>query len=354
MPNTNAPSEDTARAEVGAVCARERGRSRGRPFHLPTTLILALTLLLSSCNHLFYYPDQVEHLTPARADPPLSFHSYAVAVEPGVQLALWHIPAVPGVPRRGVVVQFHGNAENMSSHFLFVAWLAREGFDVVTFDYRGYGASTGDPDREGLVRDGLAVLDWVARAPELAGPKIAVLGQSLGGAVAVPVVVRAPLGRVAALVVESTFDSYRYVAQVKLAGSLVTWPLQVPLSHLVTDELSPIDSARRLTVPFLVIHARGDRVVPIVHGRRLFRAAPRGHKEFWEIASDAHLAAFGDPASPYRARLVAFLEDAFRTPHAADDDERARSKRKRDKAAAAASTARARDASDLAAAPHAW
>jgi pimeloyl-ACP methyl ester carboxylesterase len=124
---------------------------------------------------------------------------------------------------------------------------------------------------------------------------------------------------------------------------LITWPLQVPLSHLVTDEFSPIASARRLTVPFLVIHARGDRVVPIEHGRRLFRAAPPGRKAFWEIASDAHLAAFGDEASPYRPRLVAFLDDALHARSAADATSHA-----------SCTTPDERDAGSLAAVPHAW
>src|SRR4051812_3044598 len=92
------------------------------------TRALAL-LALTGCSHLFYFPDAAVRVTPDRLGDPYTEH---VVEEPdGTHLALWHLKA-QGRPRNAVVVHFHGNPENMTTHVLFVHWLAEQGFDVVT------------------------------------------------------------------------------------------------------------------------------------------------------------------------------------------------------------------------------
>ena len=270
----------------------------------PTTLA---AIVLSGCSHLFYYPDAHVRVTPDRLGDPYTTH---VVTEPdGTRLAVWHL-AAQGKPRNAVVVHFHGNAENMTTHVLFVHWLAEQGFDVVTFDYRGYGASSGKPDREGLVADGEAVLAWVARQPSLAGKDLMLFGQSLGGAVAIPVAALAPqtsTAQLRAVVVDSTFDSYRHIARGKLDDLWLTWPLQAPLSFLVTDDLSPVDYVGRLKTPLLVVHGTDDLVVPALYGRALYDAARMRDKEFWAVPLPGHTSAFLEDDSPWRPRLVRYL-----------------------------------------------
>ena len=47
------------------------------------------------------------------------------------------------------IIQAHGNAQNMSTHFYSMIWFLKQGYRVVTFDYRGFGNSTGKPTRSG-------------------------------------------------------------------------------------------------------------------------------------------------------------------------------------------------------------
>ncbi len=56
-------------------------------------------------------------------------------------------------------------------------------YDVFTFDYRGFGDSTGQPTEEGLIRDARYVYDWLHNASN-GQRKIYIWGQSLGSAVA--------------------------------------------------------------------------------------------------------------------------------------------------------------------------
>jgi len=264
--------------------------------------IAGALVLFSGCNHLFYHPDAVVYSTPQRYG---HLFDDITLTEGGPALHLWRIRA-HGRPR-GIVVHFHGNAQNMSAHMRFVEWLAEGGYDVVTFDYRGYGSSRGKPDREGTVEDGARVLRWVAGLTDPSKADLFVVGQSLGGAIAVAAIARARVDRIRAVVIESAFASYRGMARSKLAQFFLTWPLQWPLSWLVSDELSPVDEVGQLSMPILFIHGDSDPVVPCFQGRALYEAATAPGKEFWELEGAGHTPAFLDPRLPGRGDLLRWL-----------------------------------------------
>jgi alpha-beta hydrolase superfamily lysophospholipase len=266
-----------------------------------------LVVLSGACNHVFYQPDHVARATPK--DVGIPYVEHWIESTDGVRLHAWHMAPPEDADKhcRAVVVHFHGNAENMTSHFMFSAWLADAGFDVVTFDYRGYGRSLGTPSREGLFADGNAVLDWVTKEPKLRGLPIVVFGQSLGGAVAVPVAQAQPPGRVTALALDSTFDSYRAVARGKLDRVWFLWAVQVPLSWLVSADLEPAEAIARYDGPLLVAHAVGDPVVDFENGEALFKAATTKDKTFWELETDDHTGVFASEESPYRERFVDWI-----------------------------------------------
>ena len=210
---------------------------------------------------------------------------------------------------KGVIVQFHGNGENMTSHYHFVYWLALEGYDVFVLDYRGYGASGGKKSLSGAVEDGVAALRVARGRAGGARERLVVLGQSLGGAVALASLDRDGGEGVRGVVLDSTFASYRGVAQDKLATWWLTWPLQWPLSRLlISDRWAPRRLiARRRPVPLLVLHSLGDPIVPYAQGRALFDAAP-GPKEFWKLDSSGHTEAFFSLGARYRRPLLEWLE----------------------------------------------
>ena len=258
--------------------------------------------LLAGCNGLFYYPMTGTLTTPEALD--LAYEDFFVPSDPGVRLHFWRIAAAG--KRRGTVLQLHGNAENMTSHFLFVVWLAQKGYDVVAFDYRGYGESTGTATRRGLVDDARVAL----RVAAAKGGPIYVVAQSLGGAIAVPAIVEEHPTALKAVVLDSTFASYRSMARDKLAEHWFSWPLQWPLSFLVTDDWSPLDAASRFTWPVAVVHAPRDPVVPYAQGVALYAALGTKNKEFWNVDAAQHTYAFSDAADAMvlRERLVHFFE----------------------------------------------
>jgi DNA-binding NarL/FixJ family response regulator len=81
--------------------------------------------------------------------------------------------------------------------------------------------------------------------------------------------------------------------------------------------------ARRLkrapcTQPALVVHARGDRVIPYEEGRRLASLLPNAR--FVTLETDNHILQEGEPAwAVFLSELRAFLGDGERTPTVAAD-----------------------------------
>ncbi len=267
--------------------------------------ILLLMAGLSGCTNVFLQPDRVLRYLPGRTEG--RWEDVRFKSADGTDLiGLWF--SARKTPSKGVIVHFHGNAENMTSHYLFVYWLAGEGYEVFTFDYRGYGGSAGKKSLVGSIEDGVAALRVARGRAGGSRERLIVVGQSLGGALALASLERDGGEGVRGVILDSTFASYRQVARLKLGAFWPTWPLKWPLSLLISDRWAPRRLiARRKPAPLLMLHAVGDPVVPYAQGRKLFDLAP-GPKEFWKLDSKGHTEAFYALASQYRPPLLAWLD----------------------------------------------
>lgn len=265
--------------------------------------------LLAGCNSLFFQPSAEIYETPSQRG--FAFEEKTFSAADGEKIALWKIK--PEKKPRGVIIQFHGNAENMSTHYLFVAWLSKQGFWVLTHDYRGFGSSSGLPQKEKIISDSKLFFDWVFNDPDLkALPKI-IIAQSLGGALAVPAISSYSHQNFSGLVLDSVFDSYREIAREKLRNLVLTWPLQWPLGYLVNDSYSPIDYIDKLKIPVLLVHAEDDPVVPIDCSERLFARASQ-EKEFWRLSSGGHTAIFSSRFTQKRLAVLKRFEEWIQVP----------------------------------------
>ncbi len=270
---------------------------------LLNTATVACSLLLSGCSGLFFYPDRVVYLTPDRLN--LSYQDVYLETGDGETLHGWWLPAATNASL-GTVYFLHGNAQNISSHILNVAWLPEAGYNVFLIDYRGYGQSTGEPDLEGALHDAEAGLRWLTQHHH-ASPLI-LLGQSLGGAIGIALASewstqgeQPPLD---AVILDASFAGFRAIAREKLGEFWLTWPLQVPLSWTIPADYEGIDHIAAIApTPVMIIHSRRDGIIPFHHGPQLYDAAGEP-KQF--LATDTpHAATFVVPE--YRQAVTDFL-----------------------------------------------
>ncbi|MFV3304084.1 alpha/beta hydrolase [Pseudomonas sp. NY15181] len=269
-------------------------------------LLVACLALLAGCSSLLFYPSSDVAITPTRAK--LEYRDVRLTTADGVKLAAWWLPAKAGVPVKGTVLHLHGNGGNMAWHLGGTWWLPEQGYQVLMVDYRGYGHSEGAPSLPAVYQDIDAAFAWLDKAPEVQGKPVTLLGQSLGGAMAVHYLGMHPerQKQLHAVVLDGVPASYRSVARYTLGNTWLTWPLQVPLSWVVADGDSAIRSMPRLSgAPVLFFHSIDDTIVPLDNGLSLYRAAPP--PKVFQLTRGNHVETFGEPV--WREVMLRFLDD---------------------------------------------
>jgi pimeloyl-ACP methyl ester carboxylesterase len=190
--------------------------------------------------------------------------------------------------RRGTVVYLHGIGDNRQSGIGVAKHLVPRGYDVVAFDSRAHGRSSGR-----VCSYGVHERDDVSRALDTLRVTDAILvGHSLGAAVALQAAASDP--RVRAVVAASSFSdlttiveqraqrfhlSPRYVtAALARAGQIGGFPVEAA---------SPVAAATTIRVPVLLLHGAADHETPPEHSRRI-SAALRGPHRLVELPGVGH------------------------------------------------------------------
>lgn len=216
-----------------------------------------------------------------------------VTTEDGVRLHGWFAPAESA---KATLVLSHGNGGNISHRYLLMRSLLRYRFNVLMYDYRGYGRSEGTPSEDGIYNDGRAFFDYVLALPEVKSPSIFLWGTSLGGAVATDVAIHRPA---AGLILESTFTSGRDVAR-------LLYPF-LPVGPFMHSRFNTIEKLKTLHLPLLVMHGSLDEILPVGLGRQLFAEA-NDPKQYYEIAGARHNDTFFVGGEEYFNRIDQFVE----------------------------------------------
>jgi fermentation-respiration switch protein FrsA (DUF1100 family) len=222
----------------------------------------------------------------------LDYEDVNFDTDDGVALHGWYV-STPAP--RGTVLFFHGNAGNVSHRLDSIAIFHALGLDVFIIDYRGYGRSQGRASESGTYRDAEAAWRYLTAERRIDPARIVIFGRSLGGAVAARL---ASTVEPAAVIIESSFTSAADVAS-------RLYPF-LPVRFLLRLEYPVADDLERSSSPVLVVHSRGDEIIPFGMGRALYEAAPQP-KAFLELAGD-HNTAFLIDRDRYLRGLRTFLD----------------------------------------------
>jgi abhydrolase domain-containing protein 12 len=199
-------------------------------------------------------------------------------------------------PEARLIIHMHGAAGTVGSGYRVPNYRALSAgqpgkIHVLTFDYRGFGQSTGSPSESGLTIDALTVVDWAMKVAGIPPSRILIFGQSMGTAVSLAVsrhlalqsppvvfagtVLIAPFVDVATLV-----STYRVAGTIPILSPLARFPLLFNyLQRFLQDKWSSKDHIAeyvranevngeryRLTI----IHAEDDYDIPWHHTQILF------------------------------------------------------------------------------------
>ncbi len=270
------------------------------------TTAVAMVLVCKGCmDKSFYYPTRQIYGAPQ--DHGIDYEDIHFESADGTKLHGWFIKATyPEDQTKGTIIHFHGNAQNMTSHFEYVIWLVPAGYNLFVFDYRGYGQSEGTVSRAGIHQDSVAALRTIRQRRDIDQNKLLVIGQSLGGANALAALAEDGCQGVLGAVIDSTFYSYRKIAEEK-AGQipLIGWFKKPIVNWLISAGYDPVDSLDKIDIPLVFIHGTEDQVIPWQHSQMLSDKAGK-HAELWLQEGAEHTEAFYQPF--YQSKILEFFD----------------------------------------------
>ncbi len=223
----------------------------------------------------------------------------------GLALRGWFIPG--GTATKKTVILLHGYPADKGNILPALSFLHKE-YNLFLFDFRYLGESEGRYSTVGAkeIRDLLAAIEFLKNKGI---EEVGVWGFSMGGAVALMSIERAP--EIKAVVSES---SYASLAQ--MAPELFMIPvLRYPLAYLVwlwtriflgidIRDVSPAQAVRNTTIPILLIHSSNDAVIPFAHAQLLQMSLKENRRaEFWLKVGFAH----GELGKEYQDRVADFF-----------------------------------------------
>ena len=193
------------------------------------------------------------------------------------------------------ILYSHGNAEDLATLASALEDVRLMGFSVFAYDYHGYGTSVGKPSERNAYEDEDAAYNYLTQVLHTPSGRIIALGRSLGGAMAIDLASKKPLG---GLIVESSF-----LSAMRVFTRFPIFPF---------DKFRNIDKIGQVHCPILVIHGRQDEVIPFWHGTRLFELANEPKMHLW-VDGAGHNDLPIVAGSKYEQALQAFRDSLEKT-----------------------------------------
>ena len=179
----------------------------------------------------------------------IPFEDVELATGPRTSVHGWFLPSVDGDGR--TVVLCHGNAANISFYHPYYRFLHEAGYNVLLYDYRGYGKSRGEVSIDALFDDTQRMLEHVFTRDDVDPERVFLFGTSLGAIVALRSAARHP--ELAGVIIEDASSPHAYLKRA-LGGFLTFWVELVALP----GRLESAENAEQLECPALFLCGAWD------------------------------------------------------------------------------------------------
>jgi hypothetical protein len=234
----------------------------------------------------------------------------------GVTLAGWYFDN-PAGGDCGVIL-LHGHTGSRYGVLEYAPLFWPKGCDLLLYDHRYHGASTGDYGTYGYFEkeDALAALTWFEQRAALQPGQIGLLGESYGAATVLQAAPSAPdLAFVAA---DSPYEDLQTIISEQAAQRFGGWTrLFVPgallLSGLRADftpsQVSPLLAAPQVTAPIFLSHSATDEYTLPHHSQDIAAQLPAAlcQRLYLTDWGSEHAASIKDDFAAYQAQFEEFL-----------------------------------------------
>jgi len=251
--------------------------------------IVAITLLaayLAACVYAYMVADQL--LFPV---PPAGYRDGEGVVKLesrlGDSISALYLP-VEGAER--LLLYSHGNAEDLGDLRPLLEVFQENGVAALSYDYPGYGTSTGKPTEAGVYAAADAAFQYATGELGFAPEQVVLFGRSLGGGPSTWLAARHPVG---GLVLDGAFSSaFRVMTRIRL----LPW-----------DKFDNLRRFARINCPVLLIHGTADQVVPFALALQNWEAVRGPKAQLWVEGAD-HNNLFDLAGSAYWETVLPFVQ----------------------------------------------
>ncbi len=150
--------------------------------------------------------------------------------------------------KKGVILYFHGNADNLKRWGKYHTDFTDRGYDIFMIDYRGFGKSGGDISEQSYYEDARLAYDFL-REKE-AAEDIVIYGRSLGCAMATELATHVIARQ---LILETPFDNIRNTFKARFPILILPYDLKYSFPN---DKF-----IQKVNLPIVIFEAAKDKLV---------------------------------------------------------------------------------------------
>jgi len=254
-------------------------------------LILGDNMIEALHNTLIFAPTREFIATPDTEG--INYEEVFIKTEDGETLYGYFLPYKDKT--KNTILYLHGNADNISSWYTACTEIQKKvPVNALVVDYRGYGKSTGSPTRIGVIKDAVAMYDFLIEKG-YSNNEISIYGRSIGGAIGLELAKRK---EVKSIVLQSSFTCIRDIAK-------DIYPI-FPQAIIKNDLLNSAQIIKGIKIPILISHGALDETVPVKHSYKLFELANEP-KKLIILEGAGH----NDVASFFNKEYFDFLKELF-------------------------------------------
>lgn len=277
-------------------------------------LILVVLFVSGAAVVQYVYPHTIETPGAVPEQYGFSYEPVRFITADGVQLRGWFLHGEGEEEKKPVILVGHGYPADKANVLFLTPFLVDAGYNVLLFDFRGFGESGGRTTLGDRERDDVrAAVAFLKEKDDVDSERIGAWGFSFSAAA----FLMAEDPAIKAIVAEAPFSNLTALAR-DVFGMTFPGPFKEPFVFtskifariffgIRADDVSALRSVQRYHVPTLFIHGDNDRTIRPEHSARLFDAAEEP-KQYWSIEGAGHGDAYSRAREEYQTKVRAFFQ----------------------------------------------